>query len=204
MTNGSVYSATEIGTVSLSALVKGDRRARFTGNVIVIMVWVIIQLLWYWVLPLCVRRLLVTASVAPSSPILVTLIMEVLSSSEKSALTRATRRNISEDDILHIHRRENLKSYIFPVLFSNHVSNFICPLHSSSYHSQEVATVVWVLQSALNLEKQRCIFIDIRIAWASTRAPKDPTRAFRWNQAPEALYIPLHKAQQKIGAVSGH
>lgn len=38
MTNGSVYSATEIGTVSLSALVKGDRRARFTGNVIVIMV----------------------------------------------------------------------------------------------------------------------------------------------------------------------
>jgi hypothetical protein len=30
-------------------------------------------------------------------------------------LTRATRRNIPEDDILHSHRRENLKSYI--VLF---------------------------------------------------------------------------------------
>jgi hypothetical protein len=38
---------------------------------------------------------------------------EAPDSSETSVLTRATRRNNPEDTILHSHRRENLKSYLF-------------------------------------------------------------------------------------------
>jgi hypothetical protein len=49
-----------------------------------------------------------TANVVPSSPSLVTLMMEVLCSSETSVFTRAT---IPEDGIRHSHCLENLKFY---------------------------------------------------------------------------------------------
>jgi hypothetical protein len=59
-----------------------------------------------------VLRLLVIANVVPSSPILVTVMMEAIRSSETSVLTRARLCNIPEDGFLHSYHRENLKSYI--------------------------------------------------------------------------------------------
>jgi hypothetical protein len=59
-----------------------------------------------------VRRLLVMANLVPSSPILVTLMMEELSSTETSVLTGATQRNNPEDGIIHSHCCDNLKSYL--------------------------------------------------------------------------------------------
>jgi hypothetical protein len=55
-----------------------------------------------------VLQLLVTVNDVPSSPILVTLMMEEKRSSETVLLTRATQRNVPEDGILNSHTRENL------------------------------------------------------------------------------------------------
>jgi hypothetical protein len=56
--------------------------------------------------------LVVAANVVTCSLILVTLMMDAIRSSDTSALTRAMKRHIPEDGILHTHRRETLKSYI--------------------------------------------------------------------------------------------
>jgi hypothetical protein len=54
--------------------------------------------------------------------------MEALSSSETLVLPIATCRNIPEDDILHSHRRENLRSYMMKIkidLFIEQMAYFI-------------------------------------------------------------------------------
>jgi hypothetical protein len=47
--------------------------------------------------------LLVNINVVSSWPILLTVMMEAIRSSETSVLTRATRRNVPEDGIFHVH-----------------------------------------------------------------------------------------------------
>jgi hypothetical protein len=61
------------------------------------------------------HQLLVTANV-PCSPILVTLMMEVVRSPETSVLTRTTWHNIPEDGTLHINLIDG--KFYWGVLFS--------------------------------------------------------------------------------------
>jgi hypothetical protein len=83
--------------------------------------------------------LLVTANVVPSSQIIVTLMMEALSSSGTCILTRVTWRDIPENGILHSHHRENLKSYmnLFPFSYERkQTASFLDPLNEVSFSKE--------------------------------------------------------------------
>jgi hypothetical protein len=71
-------------------------------------------------------RLFVAANIVPSSPILVTLMMEALHSSETSVLTRATPRKIPEDILIW----KSVSAYVVWVT-----------LLSCCYHSQRCAGI---------------------------------------------------------------
>jgi hypothetical protein len=81
------------------ALVRADVSEEFSAIII------------HFVFLRSVRRLLVTANIVPSSPILVTQMMEALISSETSVLTRATRCTSRKTQFLRVTNLENTKSY---------------------------------------------------------------------------------------------
>jgi hypothetical protein len=105
-----------------------------------------------------VRRLPVTASVVPSSPILVTLMKMMLSSPETLVLTWATRRNIPEDAILPSHRSESRKSYISLKYL------FLCNSYDPSFQ------LFWIIQSRLR-GVSRSMFFTTRLPSISDHSP---------------------------------
>jgi hypothetical protein len=70
-----------------------------------------------------VCRLPATANVLSSSPILITLIMKELRSSETSILTRATRRNILENGILQ-------RIFVLLMTFNQNIQDILISLFS--------------------------------------------------------------------------
>jgi hypothetical protein len=74
-----------------------------------------------------------------------------LSSSTALVLTRATRRNIPEDAIVHSHCRENLKSYIYLICF---IRQKKCVLEEGIEKAKRMLTCVFKqVQAALDMHQ---------------------------------------------------
>jgi hypothetical protein len=93
-TSASIIRVTRIREAGITPAINSNRR-KLRRNTMYYFQYFSSQRAW----------LLVTANVVPSSPLLVTIMMQALSSSETPVLTRVTRRNVPEYGILHLQVR---------------------------------------------------------------------------------------------------
>jgi hypothetical protein len=107
--------------------------------------------------------------------------MEAIRSSETSVQTRATRCYILEDDILHSHRRENLKAYKFALIYHlPHDTSSTCSLRPriqsmlsvlkhvipNSYLSTRLQHKLFKFLTAIRTTRACCHLLKLTVAHA--------------------------------------
>jgi hypothetical protein len=106
---------------------------------------------------------------------------EALSSSETSVLTRATRRNIPEDTILHSHCCENLKSNI--IMLQKGTSSQKSMSFWSDCRLEIVLQEIWIWGTCLSVPPETCSAPRVRpirpkIESAESSFQMDASRTF--------------------------
>jgi hypothetical protein len=136
------------------------------------------------------RRLLVTDNVVPPS--------------KTSVLTRTTRRNIPEDDILHNKRRENLKSECyFSYLFRPHsIKLFVCLFIDLLIYCTRLEPSPPLLRQLIGLLYKLWIIVEKGVDWINGKENRNIWR----KSAPVPNFPPeipheLNQAQFRANAV---